>query len=133
MWQIVCLLHGRSLLPCTEQCIESGKCRFSPDDKTANMTTRCQFQQVELINCQSIDTRNVTEGLADTLQKQMCTPISLDSVLMQMMCRYKLNESLTYFILVVNNQWTTTLNATTITHFTATSTKTLRLVHLRMQ
>lgn len=93
------------------------------------MTTWGQFQQIQFVDGQSLNTGNVTEGLADTLFDKA----KVDSI----SCRLKMLESLqfemgnTHFVLVVNYQWTTALNATTVTHFTTTSTETLRLVDLQ--
>lgn len=74
--------------------------RLRPDAEPANMSTRCQLQQVELLHTDGIHTRNVAEGPSEAL------------------------------VLVVNDEGSPALDAAAITHLSFARTEPLALVNL---
>merc|ERR1719278_592100 len=60
-------LGCRCLSPCAVETIEFLKCRLSPDAEPANVAAWGELQQVQDVNLDDIDTRDVPESLGDTL------------------------------------------------------------------
>lgn len=75
--------------------------RLCPDAEPANMPSRSQFQQIELLNTNGIHTRNITESLSQAL------------------------------VLVIDDEGSPALDAATITHLTLTRAEPLALVDLK--
>lgn len=74
--------------------------RLCPDAESANMSTRSQLQQVELLHADGVHAGNVTESPGQAL------------------------------VLVIDDEGAATLDATTVTHLTLARTEPLALVHL---
>lgn len=74
--------------------------RFCPDTEPANMSTRCQFQQIELLHTDGVHTRNVAESTSETL------------------------------VLVIDDKGTPALDAATVTHLSFARAEPLALVNL---
>lgn len=94
------LLGSRHLPPGAIQVIKLAEGRLGPDAETANMTTRSQLQQVQLVHADGVDTRNVPEGLDQSL------------------------------VAVVDDQGAQLLDTATVAHLALASTHPLGLVHL---
>lgn len=89
--QVVVGLHGGSLGVGSVQAIELLKGTLSPDAETSKMTTRGQLKEVQSLNVAQFNTRDVSEGLDETL------------------------------VLVVDDQRTTSLGVTSVPHLTLTT------------
>lgn len=99
--QVVALLSLGGSLPGAIQLVQFLECRLGPDDEAANMTTRGQLQKVHLGDGDAVNAGDVTECTDDTL------------------------------VGAINDQRTATLDATTVAHFTLTSSQTAGFVHLQ--
>lgn len=74
---------------------------LGPDDEASEVTTGSQFQEVHLVHTHGVHAGDVAESLAQT------------------------------FIFVVDDEWSATLDATTVAQFTTSGTETLRVVDLQ--
>jgi hypothetical protein len=90
--RLVTLLLSGDVLARAEDAVELLKGVLSPDDEATQVTTRGELEQVQARNIGHFDTRNVTEGLDDGT-----------------------------FVLV-DNQGTTTLDVTSVSHLALTAT-----------
>ena len=63
----VVLLVDRGLVEGAEDIIEESESILGPDDEAAEMSTRRKLEKVKAANVDELDTREVTEGLDDTL------------------------------------------------------------------
>lgn len=73
---------------------------LSPNAESANMTTRCKLQKIQLIHTYGVNTRDVAEGPGQAL------------------------------IFVIDNKGACSLDAPTVAHLTLTSTEPLAFVYL---
>lgn len=89
------------LLPRAEEFVEPLEGGLRPDDKSADMASRSQFEQIQLANADQVDSRNVAESPTQTL------------------------------IFVVDDERPSALDASAIAHFTFACAETLRFVHLK--
>lgn len=49
----------------SEDGIELFECRFGPDDKSSNVSSRSEGEEIQSVNMTEFNTRNVSEGLND--------------------------------------------------------------------
>ena len=100
MGQVEVGLQLRLLSPSAIQIIQLLDCRLRPDAETSNMATRSQLQQVELVDGDQINSRDVTESLGQTR------------------------------ILAIDDQRSKLAGAATVAHLALASTESAALVHL---
>jgi hypothetical protein len=62
--QVVLLVYS-SLVKGAKDIVEESERSLSPDDKAADMTTRCELQKVETTDIDELDTRQIAECLHD--------------------------------------------------------------------
>jgi len=92
------LLGGHT--PCAVKGVQLLKGSLSPDAETANVTAGSELQEVQLANLDGVDTRDVSEGLGQTL------------------------------ILIVDDERSTLLDTPAVTHLSFSGPHPLRLVDL---
>ena len=95
------MLGGGLLSPGSIDAVQLVKSRLCPDAESSNVATRGNLEKVQSVNAQKGDTRDVTEGSGNTV------------------------------ILVVNDEWATTLDSAAIPHLTLTSTETTGALDLK--
>jgi hypothetical protein len=96
----VVLLDSRCLLESTENLVKETESTLSPDDKTADVTTRSKLKEVKSPHVDKLNTGQVAECLNDTL------------------------------VLIVHDERTTALAMSAVSHFTLTRTNLARVGHL---
>jgi len=77
--------------------------RLGPNTETANVTTRSNFQQIEMVDINQCDARYVAEGPTNAV------------------------------VLRIDDYWPTALDTSAVSHFANTSTKTSWILHLHMR
>lgn len=64
--QVILLVRG-DLVEGSEHLVEQPKCTLSPDDEAAEMTTRCELEEVESPDVDELDAGQVAERLDDAV------------------------------------------------------------------
>ena len=90
--QIVAFLLCGRLLPCPVKTIKLLEGRLGPDAEPSNMSTRSNLEEIESVDIDEGDTWDVTESAGDTI------------------------------VLVVDDKWSSALDATTVPHLSLAST-----------
>merc|ERR1719378_1596957 len=66
-WKIVVVLLSRVLSPCSEDRVQSVECTFGPNTESSEMTARTQLEEVQPVDFEQLNSRNVAESLTDTM------------------------------------------------------------------
>jgi hypothetical protein len=64
-WQEIVLLVYSSLIKGAKDIVKESERSLSPDDKAADMSTRCELEKIETTDIDELDTRQVAECLHD--------------------------------------------------------------------
>merc|ERR1719481_2252307 len=67
LWQVPVDLSGTWFAPCTIETIKLLEGRLSPDAESSNMTTRSKLKEIKIVNLNSVNSWNVSEGFGQSL------------------------------------------------------------------